>query len=1735
MEAAAAEGKRDYDVAEIAAAIKIQSFMRGSLSRMRVNLMLGSLVEDMLNQRGEETTEDEMSDSRSHTSASFENVSLESADFLGDEIQEYLELKFEKEDPYASDDDESERIIRPSSRRDTWITHTPTGGKKVGKWSAAAMEVSESNRGHVKERAKLFDSARNLVVEDDVEGDDDDDARSVGDAVVAPNTPIFEKPDAKLGSSMNTFLSPSKFKSPESTSNRRATIAFSPEEKHTKAPRRGSAAIMDKVSMFQEFADHAKESQESKPPKRERRKKKHAEYDIDTCRTPTAGDLRKSFEAGSLYSAASKMPKLHPLESTESEGIQAKIAKLGIASTQSREHEVTPEEPRTQDRAVDFATQQYLMHDAARRIQALARGFLFRKKDHEATIRVLKWLQQHQDIEKVLTGDPENFSEEERAQAVGELTRTIHLLMPEDFMDGSDSMASDGSGSFKEDSFGEELSQDLIEDEKLLKSAGPSNLMGSFAEASEESSTVQIQSVKRRGNFRSRHALMQASATKIQALARGYLVRLSNYGAAVKALNWLKEYRLLGELEAKNKGKTHRDFNEDTFLEAIAAINELQEQLHRSATKIQTIGRGYTVRKFDMRNMMGVVEWIRQRKIELEEAEVPAPEELEKTWIFLENPYRWIREGHLEMADASVVPETANSSEQLDVDELVSTWEYLKHQDSESGRGEKPGEDEAKPGVQELAKFSKWLLESGHPYAPVGAASTENKDNEFLLSGPQNFNDMLQLWEFLRSNGVNVDVLRGGAMDGENTQGGYLIQYIDEDLSGVYKDPRPSIKALINYWSFTRKHEIATLLESRETEDFAPLPLPENELLDKSDELAQPEDNQKLDAPSSGTDIKEENPTLLPNKKRKSAANIDSMMSSLKWLKKKGVSLNRVKARTSIGSRISEAQNQEMIEADERLPISSSDMESTLLWLKEKGVSRPARIGDDMSSMLAWLDDKGFDPNSKNAPGSGPPTTTDMASALRWLHDMGSKAPNEIAAEPGTQTREVVESGDGNASSTKSQRNENPFKDILYSLSWLQKQGFDLDGAAEALQAIDNPAQQANESVETGESPSVDMMMAAFGATNNGDNEGIPAAENKTVSNNKQPANKELSHRDMKSAMEWLTKRGICKTPKRIAPAPQVTADIEGSLSIRQSLKLPKERSERESEGKRMESALSWLEQKGFDVRKQAIEKQDSAPTPEEVAATIALLEKQKGPGEEGRPSSLEMQEALKWVSLQKQTEQKKKKKSKTKGAKKENKKSRKSKQSKGKRSTEVSTDSMQYALAFLQKAGKAKPESRKSKGLEKTVDYLKQQVEIQRTASIRSNPIQPKGQDPEKKDSTKMQSVTGYEQNALEWLTRQGDHLEDAPYFKKLHKMLPGKEFQTHEQRAREIAKAMKWVKKQGLLGITKEEKTPETSPEDELPGTPPAPPVAVREKIKEKAGKREVSKSPKGSTAPTVKQMMKKKKKGKTKDGESSGKIKKTTAPTVKDMLAPRKSKKTSKGSKKSKKLVEPSPEEDFVLAVQWLNSKDENMEAAKYFKKLDSMVPKNPDHTTEERAKELVKALSWVRRTSEKKTEETEAKKATGSKKTTKKGTTPPRSPKKIISRDSSSKKKMKAKKADKEKINRTVIALKDLVKVQKTASKAENDTLSAKKKGKRASTAVDDSNNDKKMESTPERDYDNALSFIRTSEEGGNVLDVEDANYFKKLDNMLPKKEGQAAGDRAKEMVKMLAWLRKKGKV
>ncbi|KAL3939303.1 MAG: hypothetical protein SGBAC_005945 [Bacillariaceae sp.] len=1565
----------DISSAEIEAAIKLQAFTRGAMNRIRVAGMLGSVIEGMLE---EQTLPDSGDDGSYYISGSDDgdNMSLASDDFNADELQEYLERKYDVADELLASDDELERIIRPSARKQSWIVHSPSQERaKLENWRTNAKDISRNSQGSVKQRASLFNTSKsNLEIEDST--------TDLADTHGTP--PVQDKPKVKkIGETMSKLLSPkrnsdmpspgTKLKAALSVPKRKSdlpsprsklkiplpktvkqnssalkdkvseyTTSLSPKierkKKKFQNPRRNSDAFMDKVTVFKDFGDKMKTAKDSLAKKPNiLKKKKKDNYNIDTHSTPKAKDLRKSIEAG-LFAQNIELPKIQ-LDEPEVEGIQAKIAQLGFDKTR----ENPTEELLSKERTVDFAAHQYLLHDSATKIQAVARGFLYRKKDQEAMLRVQRWLQQNQDIEKALTGDPTEVSEEERAKAVEEFVKTIECLVPPELTRGASRAAGMGASfvaqslSFREqsrrdsglehpykperfsshrstlDDTQEEPTPEVSELESNRKLSIPTQWHNA-ADGPQEATLPEASAKEsnKKSSIRSRQQQMNAAATSIQAVTRGFLVRKSDFGAAVTALNWLKEYKLLDELEETKKSFSH---DQSKLAGALDAINKVQFQLHRSATTIQAIARGYIVRKFDMKTMKNVMEWIRACKLEMEDEQAPKTEELEDAWIFLENANQWIRES--EKRNSLQVDTTVDEKipvEELDVNGLLSTLEFVRR-DKSLETSQKPKED---PTDNELKRLQKWLTESDYSYV---SSSDE---------------DMHQLWAFLGSNGVNVDTFRREDFD-ESQGSGISIQYIDEDLSRFFGKV-PSIGALIEFWSFTRKHDIESLASDRQelheeqdpqqpTEETIPVETEETITVEteteSKPEKAEPkpvdtenEETQTVADTASDSEGSIEPPKQPAKKvKRRTATNIDGMMSSLKWLKKKGLDLNRIKGGTSIG-----------------MP----------------------------------------------------------------------KGGAAIAAS-GT--------------------------------------------LAKLKQAQDTSSSSAR----------------------------IPDA------------------------------------------------------------------------GPRMSSALNWLEKKGLDISETVSKQLAADPTPDELNEVVKRMSKQQNTKDLKLPTAEEMKQTMSWWKIQESTKNLKKKKKK-----------------KGKKPENVtgdeqllddyaleppvlaSTDSMQYALAFLQKTGKANDkangETTPNSGLEKTFELMKKQVEVKRESKIiASREKNPAEKDPSPTKTKEPSESDIYEADALKWLNTGDADIQDAAYFQKLDKTLSGKDTHTNEQRAKEIAKAMKWVDKQGFFDTEEDEKPETISEEDQSisnsdsdePPKPLAPPKAVQKKVDAKSAKkgkkeegsktskskgsrsrsksksskrtkarsnspkRKESRSRSASPASPARTISKKKKK--SKEGKAS---KNASLPSVKSMLSPRKKKKTLMGMKTG----EQNPERDYELAVVWLTSRDETMEDAKYFKKLDGMVPQNPDHSVEDRARELVKALNWVRRTSDKnKIKESDAApKSPKSKKSTKTVKSP---------KAQSTKKKVKLRKEDdKEKVDRTVINLKDLVKVQKTR-KAEIDTT-------------------KKSESTPEQDYENALSFIRIKEEGGDTMECEDANYFKKLDNMLPKKG--TSEDRAKEMVKMLGWLRKKGK-
>ena len=96
--------------------------------------------------------------------------------------------------------------------------------------------------------------------------------------------------------------------------------------------------------------------------------------------------------------------------------------------------------------------------------------------------------------------------------------------------------------------------------------------------------------------------------------------------------------------------------------------------------------------------------------------------------------------------------------------------------------------------------------------------------------------------------------------------------------------------------------------------------------------------------------------------------------------------------------------------------------------------------------------------------------------------------------------------------------------------------------------------------------------------------------------------------------------------------------------------------------------------------------------------------------------------------------------------------------------------------------------------------------------------------------------------------------------------------------------------------------------------------------------------------------------------------------------------------------------------------------------------------------------------------------------------------------------------------------------------------ENRTKEASVYGQSMSTATGELSNDApKSEPTHEQQLASALTFLNANQQGSDTSQLEDAKYFSKLNSMLPKRMNQTMEARAEEMVKMLGWLKKKGKM
>ncbi|KAL3922402.1 MAG: hypothetical protein SGILL_002225 [Bacillariaceae sp.] len=1169
---------------------------------------------------------------------------------------------------------------------------------------------------------------------------------------------------------------------------------------------------------------------------------------------------------------------------------------------------------------------------------------------------------------------------------------------------------------------------------------------------------------------------------------------------------------------------------------------------------------------------------------------------------------------------------------------------------------------------------------------------------------------------------------------------GDAIEYIDEDLSASYLDlatsgrsplRKPSMKAMMNYWQFSSHHSkatsvgepqgIETVAEPSDTaatdensdvakeQDSIPASkdwrtcAANNDFLgtlawlkSKGIELNEVKPDSSSQEEAFETDEIEDRSSMAETESSVEASKRDSLKDSLDWLQSKGYGrkghghMHSTTGDTDDSKSQAVASDTESVdnssdskdgddddstlseEVAEALLPKKSDMTDTLKWLQSRGYRMPkketaARTDEGGSSAVEP------DAESVSVPSSAP-SSSGVAGALNWLedHEQEAKDDDDISVASEADDQPVTTKGTGE------------FKDVLHSLSWLKKHGFNLDksesgesaagdddsvaddtptrkevvDALETLHVEENAslrkpdneedrydssssAIEANPDVHKAKAkPNTDMEQTLAWLTKRGmklpkksslkskakvsqpkssqkhevvsvfskkaqktlrfdesPSEYVydPVTEDESENSTETPQKQRKKTKgrvsivpnkpkktstpmdfDGMSALQWLQfKKGITVENKPKAPKGRVskgilegtepgspkkariTKDKNGTKARRRSaspveisadeaketldnvFKLSTHvRSSKRDGGKKsapstgeMEQALSWLKMRESRRHAQAAASTFTPPAPSleatnnahEKAQVRVLKSKPSASTSEPLESSISdlSKAAVKSISNNalKLSSGRAKKKSKSTGssAKSEKAKSKtknsvsdKKKKAKTDKSTneKPSKSDMTKALMFLQQRrnmpAKVSTDShpvieteknsqvppQKKKPIVKSGKGAEKENSPKELRNIKSQPSTPNEEKP------KMQEERDY-QNALKYLLGSSpDALEDEPYFAKLDSMLPLKSSQSTEARAKEMSKALKWIKKQGVT----------------ISGTKPS-----SEKSLEK----------------------------------------------------------TSSHSEKKRKGDAEQTSDDYQNCMKWLTSTNrDSIPDAKQFKKLDSMLPKKPDQSTADRAREMCKALSWVKKSSAKKDAtrlpETNAREKPNSRKTSK---SPGRRTSKSPARSSGSRSPR-----SKGKPKLTVRKEKGKASGSEAPPVGANDadTKNALQWLKKVNRdELDDAANFKKLDSmlpkkagqTPEQraiEMSKALKLLRkrdkpaaaqakvppsslSAEEkqlflylmakltGKDASSMANAELYKRVDNMMPSKTGQAPEDRAKEMTKMMAWLKKKGKL
>ena len=1013
------------------------------------------------------------------------------------------------------------------------------------------------------------------------------------------------------------------------------------------------------------------------------------------------------------------------------------------------------------------------------------------------------------------------------------------------------------------------------------------------------------------------------------------------------------------------------------------------------------------------------------------------------------------------------------------------------------------------------------------------------------------------------------------------------ISYIDEDFSGVYANSagdRPSMEDMVNYYGFTKR--CADLPQSADYDVPDMQKAPESRKEISSDEFVYPRGSERqsdkmlstlkwlerqgiqVDKSSKQGDDEHESPSSFAIEldvdevpPEHNIVTKEDLSTTIEWLTSRGFTMKKL-----------DTKEMTMLEAGG--VRTSIDLDVT---------------GNDQLGARLEIVEKEIEYNIKKGESQGAPSVNGLTAGLLWLqHQAKQNRDSKVRGTNQGNTTELHDAplvdDDDDDSTIATTRYDST---VLHSLSWLQKHGLDLDGSVDA-----KPSNPKDGSSLLGQAPKVESLVNVLTEINDHDQgmtaKQAPSPSAKAPKATKKAGPKKPPVKDMDIALKWLAARGIGQNllkSKQKQDLQAKTVLAIGDLKILPDLEIDESSDDEiDVQHEKESGAMKWLKKKGFAVKTR---RQPDHDVPRKIEGEVSESQPEHSTPSEDRVAKSENQDSFvsgdynddslasitsdarladMYVPSTKKKTRSKSTNPKSKAKASDHQQPENSTSSEGRAAT-TSTQGGHQNSEYNDSFASITSDSRLA---EANVPSTKKKTRS-RSSNPKSKSFRDKisdRQQPENSTSSEGRAATTSTQGAHQnseyndsFASITSDsRLADAyvPSTKKKTRSRSSNpksksfrdEISDHQQPANSTSSEVRAA----ITSPTSEAETSKADKNDPFVSITSDAPLNDNHGPSTKKHTRSRSRNPKSRSQKESQESPPKKKEEMNKSlawlqaksqrspkspnqvlraaaarrsSNISGSLSVIPAfPDLDSQHDQRKSKAEAPG------LLEDDPkpqtDPDFDRAMEWLNNKSAELEDATYFKRLDNMLPRKASQTQAERAREMVKALHFVK------------KQGLLNKGGTKK-------PEAIISAVEIKSPPRLASSMEDATPSMSKISKSNIVSPPSPASgspsrnkvslKVLKANAVAREKMPRSPKNVSPSAKVGSLSTNPEtRDYENAMLFLAAFEKGGNEWErVDDSEHFKNLNNMIPNKAGQSIEERAQKMCKMLGFLKKKGKV